>query len=119
MSSVIKKLILTLLLNPHQVSANGYFSVGSAPQSNTFATLPEANLLPVIAPFAADIDTSNTGRVRYTQFTSTDTTQMSTVSSFIRDEADVSFNGVTMVIAEWREVPFSGGPMVRLGLHNI
>ena len=99
-----------------QVSNNGYFSVGTLPQYN-FSTFPGTSSYSVIAPFAADIDTSSPGRVRYTQFTTTDP-QMSTVSSFIQKETGETFSGVRMMIAEWHEVSLSLSPTVRLYSYN-
>ena len=58
----------------------------------------------VVAPYAADIDTTFLGTVRYKRFTITDS-QMSTVSSFIRSEMNSTFEGSTMMMAEWIDVP--------------
>ena len=54
-----------------------------------------------IYPYAADINPSLAGTVRYTQFTSTNYSQMNRVSSFIRDQTDNSFYGSKMMVAEW------------------
>ena len=55
----------------------------------------------VVAPYDADIDPEIAGTVRYTQFTTNDYTQMSRVSSFIRDQTNNSFYGTRMMVAEW------------------
>ena len=56
---------------------------------------------PIVAPYAADIDPSLAGTVQYTQFTSTNYTQMSRVSSFIQNQTDNSFYGTRMMVVEW------------------
>ena len=58
----------------------------------------------IVAPYAADIDPTKAGTVRYTQFTTDDYSQMSTVSSFIRAQTDENFYGTTMMVAEWDSV---------------
>ena len=58
----------------------------------------------VVAPYAADIDPTVAGTVRYTQFTTDDYSQMSTVSSFIRAQTGENFYGTTMMVAEWNGV---------------
>ena len=70
---------------------------------------PSSNLL--VAPFAADIDTTRRGSVKYTQFTTSDS-QMNTVSSFIRSETGNSFYGTRMMVAEWNGVPKYQGSIV-------
>ena len=74
--------------------------------------IPGSSSYSVVAPFAADIDTSRTGSVKYTQFTTSDSSQMSRVSSFIRSETDNSFYGTRMMVAEWRGVPKYLGSIV-------
>ena len=55
----------------------------------------------IVAPYAADIDPTEAGIVRHTQFTTDDYSQMSTVSSFIQAQTDEYFYGTTMMVAEW------------------
>ena len=62
----------------------------------------------VVAPFAADIDTTSRGSVKYTQFTTSDSSQMNRVSTFIRSETGNSFYGTRMMVAEWNGVPEYG-----------
>ena len=86
--------------------------MGVAPQSSTPGNIPGSSSYSVVAPFAANIDISRTGSVKYTWFASFDTSQMSTVSSFIRSETGNSFYGTRMMIAEWRGVPKYLGSIV-------
>ena len=58
----------------------------------------------IIAPYAADIDPSGPGKVRYTAFSS-DSSQLTTVSVFVQSETGNYFYGTRMMIAEWRNVP--------------
>ena len=67
---------------------------------------------PIVAPYAADIDPRIAGTVRYTQFTTTDYSQMSRVSSFIRDQTYNSFYGTRMMVAEWDGVAEYSGSYV-------
>ena len=68
----------------------------------------------VVAPFAADIDTTRTGSVKYTQLTTSDSSQMIRVSSFIQSETGNSFYGTRMMVAEWNGVPKYHGSIVSL-----
>ena len=79
--------------------------MGIAPQYSTPGDIPGSSSYSVVAPFAADIDTSRTGSVKYTQFTTSDYTQMSRVSSFIQSQTGNSFSGTRMMVAEWNGVP--------------
>ena len=68
----------------------------------------------VIAPFAADIDTTSTGSVKYTQFTTSDSSQMDRVSSFIQSQTNGDyFSGTKMMVAEWESVPLFQESAVR------
>ena len=87
---------------------NGYFSMGKTPQYTSLDYFPGSSSYSVVAPFAADIDTSRTGSVKYTQFTTTDSSQMSRVSTFIRSQTGNSFYGTKMMVAEWNGVPEYG-----------
>ena len=55
-----------------------------------------------MAPFAADIDTSSTGYVRYSESFNW---QLNSVSEHIRSEIGTSFYGTWMLVAEWNGVP--------------
>ena len=67
----------------------------------------------VVAPFAAaDIDTSITGSVRYSE--SFSGTIMNKVSAHIRSETEVYFYGTWMMVAEWNNVPLLDGSRVSL-----
>ena len=66
----------------------------------------------VVVPYGADIDTTIAGTVKYTEFTSTDYTQMNSISSFIQSQTSQSFLGIRMMIAEWNGVAqYSGTPV--------
>ena len=85
--------------------------MGEAPQYSSLDNFPGSSSYSVVAPFAANIDTSRAGSVKYTQFTTSDS-QMSTVSSFIRSETGDSFYGTRMMVAEWDGVPELGESIV-------
>ena len=80
--------------------------------------IPGPSSYSVVAPFAADIDTTRTGSVKYTQFTTFDS-QMNTVSTFIRSETGNSFYGTRMMVAEWNGVPRDYGSTVSCKLYNV
>ena len=66
----------------------------------------------IVAPFAADIDTSTTGYVTYTSFSAFPLfdDQMDDVASFIESHnGDDFFSPSRMMVAEWNGVPMSGG----------
>ena len=73
-----------------QVSASGIIFLGDSTSS--------AGVAPY---YSADINPEIAGTVRYTQFTTTDYTQMSRVSTFIQNQTDNSFYGTSMMVAEW------------------
>ena len=100
-----------------QVSINGYFLMGEVPLYSSLndINIPGSSSYSFVAPFAADIDTTRTGSVKYTQFITSDSSQMNTVSSFIRSQTDDSFYGTRMMVAEWNGVPQYQGSRVSLG----
>ena len=99
-----------------QVSTNGYISMGER-VSTASPEIPGTSS--IVAPYAADINPNIAGTVQHTQFTSTDYTQMSRVSSFIRDQTDNSFYGTTMMVAEWEGVAkYSGSPVSCIYMQN-
>ena len=85
--------------------------MGKTPKYPSLINFPGRFSYSVVAPFAADIDTTSTGSVKYTQFTTSDP-QMSRVSSFIRSKTGNSFNGTRMMVAEWNGVPKYEGSIV-------
>ena len=95
-----------------QVSINGYFSMGERPQYSSLDNFSGSSSYSVVAPFAADMDTTGTGSVKYTQFTTSDSSQMSRVSTFIRFKTGNSFSGTRMMVAEWNGVPKYEGSVV-------
>ena len=97
-----------------QVSTNGYFSMGQTPEVYSLENIPGPSGYSVVAPFAADIDTSITGSVRYSEsFTSTEIDQVSAHISF---QIGVSFYGTWMMVVEWYYVPLLHGSQVSLVL---
>ena len=97
-----------------QVSTNGYFSMGQIPVDSSLTQLhniPGPSSYSVVAPFAADIDTSSTGSVRYNE--SFSSTVMKEVSTYIRSKTGVPFYGTWMLVAEWNGVPLSSQSSVR------
>ena len=88
-----------------QVSNNGYFSMGETPQYASLNTFSSFRSYSIVAPFAANIDTSSTGYVRYSESFSS---QLSVVSEYIRSETVTSFYGTWMLVAEWNGVPLLG-----------
>ena len=79
--------------------------MGEPPHHSSLDNFSGSSSYSVVAPFAADIDTSSRGSVKYTQFTTSDSSQMSRVSTFIQSQTDNTFNGTTMMVAEWNSVP--------------
>ena len=86
--------------------------MGETPQYSSLDNFPGSSSYSVVAPFAADIDTTSRGSVKYTQFTTSDFTQMFRVSSFIRSQTSSSFSGTRMMVAEWNGVPKYEGSIV-------
>ena len=84
---------------------------------NTYSpTIPETDS--IVAPYGADINSDIAGVVRYTIFTN-DSSQLNTVSSFIRSETNSFFSGTRMMIAEWHCVAEFGGTPVSLFLYHL
>ena len=76
--------------------------MGGTPQYSSLNSFPSSNSYSVVAPFAADIDTSSTGYVRYSESFNS---QLTVVSELIRSETETSFYGIWMLVAEWNGVP--------------
>ena len=77
--------------------------MGGTPQYTSLNSFSSFSSYSVVAPFAADITTSSTGYVRYSEsFTNS---QLTVVSELIRSETGTSFYGKWMLVAEWNEVP--------------
>ena len=81
------------------------------PRYASLSTFPSSSNYSVIAPFAADITTSNTGSVRYSELFDS---QLSVVSEHIRFVEGNSFNGTWMLVAEWNGVPLLSGSTVSM-----
>ena len=85
--------------------------MGEYPRYSSLSVFPGPSSYSVIAPFGAHIVA---GSVKYTQFTA-DNSQMSSVSSFIRNETGASFNATKLMVAEWDGVSMDGGSSVSYG----
>ena len=85
--------------------------MGETPQYSSLSSFPGPNSYSVVAPFAADIDTSSTGYVRYSVLF---ISQLNVVSEYIRSETNTSFYGTWMLVAEWNGVPLLSGSSVSM-----
>ena len=86
--------------------------MGQTPEAYSLDNIPGPSSYSVVAPFAADIDTSSTGSVRYSE--SFSSTVMKEVSAHICSETGVSFYGTWMMVAEWNNVSLHDGSRVSL-----
>ena len=67
---------------------------------------PLPNSDSIVAPFAANIDTTYTGSVRYTNLTSPNLFELDAINSFINSQAgSYVFSGANMIVVEWDTVP--------------
>ena len=96
-----------------QVYINGYIIMLRGTTGSTTSPEIPGPHNDLVVPYGADIDTRLVGSVRYTSFSSSNQTQLETVSAFIEDKADHHFRGTKMMVAEWFDVPRSGGSSVR------
>ena len=71
--------------------------MGETPQYFSLNNFPASSSYSVVAPFSADITTSSTGYVRYSE--SFDS-QLTVVNELIRSETGISFYGTWMLVAE-------------------
>ena len=63
-----------------------------------------------MAPFAADIDTSDTGYVRYADTDGFTDEVYDSVANFVREQTgDTEFRASGMIFAEWNGVPLYNG----------
>ena len=86
--------------------------MGQTPEVYSLDNFPGPSGYSVVAPFAADITTSNTGSVRYSE--SFSSTVMNKVSAHIGSETRAYFYGTSMMVAEWNNVPLLDGSRVSL-----
>ena len=90
-----------------QVSNNGYFSFEDEPFF-TPNRIPRSRYGHIVAPYAADVDTTYGGTVLFCDFdayTSSGAAMTYNVNDFIRSQTGDSFSGTRIMVAEWREVP--------------
>lgn len=88
------------------MSTNGYFSFNERPHYATLPEFPLKNNEWIVAPFAADIDTSEHGSVQYTLNEGFSYSNYRSVSEFIGEQTgNKKFYGTSMIVAEWNEVP--------------
>ena len=77
--------------------------MGGTPQYTSLHSFSNFSSYSVVAPFAADIDTSSYGYVQYSEsFTNS---QLNVISEHIRSETGTSFYGQWMLVAEWKGIP--------------
>ena len=89
-----------------QILTNGYLSMGGNLPYDTLPNFSLPNSDSIVAPFAADIDTTQAGSVKYTNFTSSHSQDLDTVTSFINSQANsFDFSGSDMRVVEWEAVP--------------
>ena len=84
--------------------------MGQTPDVYSLNNFPGPSSYSVVAPFTADITTSSTGSVRYSESFSS----MNEVSAHIRSETGAYFYGTWMMVAEWNNVPLRNGSRVSL-----
>ena len=86
--------------------------MGQDPPSTGIAlpTIP-GDINNIVAPYAADIDPSRGGSVKFTGFISTGN-EINVINRLIQSQTHSSFSGRRMLIAEWRNVPKRGGNQV-------
>ena len=90
------------------MSSNGFISVGVRISTNT-PLIPGTDY--IVSPYGADTDTSISGTVTYTQFSSNDP-QLSQLNEFIRKSTGFEFDGNKMMIVEWYNVAKARGNAV-------
>ena len=90
--------------------------MSEAPQYASLSTFSSSSNYSVVAPFAADITTANTGSVRYSESFHS---QLSEVSNHISLVTGNVFNGKWMLVAEWNGVPLLSGSTVSKIRHNV
>ena len=93
----------------NKVSTNGYitFESGRSSPGLSLSSTP----IPVLAPFAADIDTQIRGTISYKviTFDGSDSHLLATVSSLIRTNQSVNFYGTEMMAVYYQDVARFGG----------
>ena len=86
------------------------------PANKTIPSFPSVGSDKIVAPFAADIDTTSEGRVRYANFATYYGRELQVVAAFINSQIPNTeyFFGSTMMVAEWESVPRYGYGSVSL-----
>ena len=90
------------------MSSNGFISMGARISTNT-PVIPGTDY--IVSPYGADTDTSISGTVTYTQFSSNDP-HLGLLNEFICKETGFEFDGNRMMIVEWYNVAKSRGNAV-------
>lgn len=85
--------------------------MGQDPPSTGIALPTIPGDINIVAPYAADIDPSRGGSIKFTGFISTEK-EINAINRFIRSQTRSSFSGRRMLVAEWRNVPKRGGNQV-------
>ena len=92
--------------------------MGRTPRYASLSTFPGSSSYSLVAPFAADIDTSSTGSVRYSE-SSFALSQLNFISQHIRSKTGASFYGTWLLVAEWNGVPLLDSDLVRTFLIHV
>ena len=93
-----------------QVTTDGYIIMGQdTPPTAATPTIP--GNINILAPYAADIDTSLGGNVNFTDFISSDA-EIDAVNIFIRAQTRNTFSGKRILVTQWDHVPQHGGDPV-------
>ena len=66
----------------------------------------------LVAPYAADINNSDTSSIRYRVYQGSGTLQSDIISSYISSTRRESFVGTWMLVADWNAVPAVGSSPV-------
>lgn len=101
------------------MNTNGYITFGSALSSYTLNLSSVA--IPVLAPFAADIDIGIRGTIIYKVITDSgsDRHLLESVSSLIRTNQRVDFNGEEMIAVYYEDVSRFGGRYYEVMQHAM
>ena len=101
-------MVLLLYKISLQVSTNGYISFNGVPHFTSYSNFPVNDSSWIVAPFAADIDTTVVGKVEYTDAYFSQY-QMQEVADFIIEQTgNKRFDPSAMTVAQWTYVALPG-----------
>ena len=81
--------------------------MGQSPKLQSLEDFPSTTYS-LVAPFAADISTSDTGSIRYRVYQGSYILQLDIINSYISSTRRESFVGIWMLVADWNTVPLNG-----------